>query len=266
MGFRQRLLPAIARAGPVVLRRMNASRRQRLVVEVVRAAAASSTPEQCGALHRAIASQQGTWPVSQAEQESHLVGLYAVVRETADLDGAIVECGVGRGSSLVPIARANRTFSPDRLVLGFDSFEGFPPAGAQDIGSRIAADGRVDGWWSRNTLEAVRESLDAPAKLIPGFFAVTLARSMPEQISLLHVDCDLYESTRDVLGYGLPRMQAGGIVILDEYRELDRWPGATLAIDEAFAATPHRPAWDDLLQRYVVRTPRKADDEAQRAR
>lgn len=266
MGFRQRLLPAIARAGPVVLRRMDASRRQRMVVEVVRAAAAASSPEQCGALHRAIAGQQGTWPVSQAEQESHLVGLYAAVRETADLDGAIVECGVGRGSSLVPLARANRMFSPDRLVVGFDSFEGFPPAAPQDVGSRIAVEGRVDRWWSGTSQEAVRASLDASAELIPGFFAETLARSMPEQISVLHVDCDLYESTRDVLGYGLPRMQAGGIVILDEYREQDRWPGATVAIDEAFAPTRHRPAWDDLLQRYVVRTPRNADDGPQRAR
>jgi hypothetical protein len=203
--------------------------------------------------------RQGTWPVLSAEKESHLVGLYAAVAETAGVDGAIVECGVGRGGSLVPLARANQIHSPDRQVFGFDSFEGFPAGGADDIGPRMDADGTyVDQamWCSNTSTDAVRAALgDAPCELVAGFFSDTLPGSMPERISILHVDCDLYESTRDVLAIGLPRVQPGGMVILDEYREQEMWPGATKAIDEAFAATPHEPAWDDLLHRYVVRMP-----------
>lgn len=255
MGVRRRLLPLISGVGPKALAAMDPSRRQRLVVEVVRSAARASTPEESSALHRAIAAQQRTWPVSSADQESHLVGLYAAVRETAEVEGAIVECGVARGGSLVPLARANQLFSPDRLVIGFDSFEGFPDAVTEDIGPRVPKGGRIDAWCAKTSLEAVRTSLDAPAELVAGFFADTLAASMPELISILHVDCDLYESTRDVLALGLRRVQPGGMVILDEYREQDRWPGATLAIDEAFTDMSYRPSWDGLLRRYVARVP-----------
>ncbi len=50
------------------------------------------------------------------------------------------------------------------------------------------------------------------------------------------------------------RVQPGGLVILDECRE-DPWPGATLAIDEAFTDMAYRPSWDELLHRYVARVP-----------
>lgn len=252
MGVRQRLMVAGVKPG---LRMMSAERRQRWLVDVIGAASAACTPEECGALHRAIAAQQGTWPVSSREVEIHRVGLYAAVAETAAVPGAIVECGVGRGSSLVPLARANELFSPERQVIGFDSFEGFPAASRHDVGPRVTEDLAIDAWCSATSVETVRAALDAPCELVPGFFADSLPRSLPEQLSLLHVDCDLYESTRDVLTLGLPRMQPGSMVILDEYSEQDLWPGATLAIDEAFAPTPYRPAWDDLLGRFVVRIP-----------
>jgi predicted O-methyltransferase YrrM len=233
--------------------RMHPARRQRLMVELLRAAVASGRPDEVIALHRAIAAQQLSWPAIAAEPEAHGAGLYVAVADTAGVPGAIVECGVGHGASIVALARANQIFSPTRSVVGFDSFRGFPDADRQDLGSRVRAVGPVTGW-DDTSVEAVSDALDAPAELVAGFFSDTLPRSLPDRISLLHVDCDLYRSTRDVLDHALPRMSPGALVILDEYDEA-AWPGATTAVDEAFAATPHRPEWDPLLHRHVVRIP-----------
>jgi len=263
MSVRSQVRTTFSKAAPNALGRMNPSRRQRLVMEVVRAASTACTAEECGSLHRAIATLQGTWPVTRADRESHLAGLYAAVAETAAVSGAIVECGVGRGASLVPLARANQIFSPDRSVIGFDSFEGFPPPVQQDVGPRVTGDQSVQPhwdenyvhtWWNTTSLTAVRDALDAPCELVAGFFSDTLEGRIPAKVSLLHVDCDLYESTRDVLAQGLPRMQPGGMIIFDEYDDAT-WPGATTAIDEALADLPFRPTWDELLRRHVIRIP-----------
>jgi hypothetical protein len=246
---------ALNHIAPIALGRLGPGRRQRLVVDLVRTASNVSGPVDRSDLHRAVATRLEGWPVMPDASERHLVGLYAVVAETAGVEGAIVECGVGHGASLVPLARANRLFSPQRRLIAFDSFAGFPGADAHDVGPRVARAAAVPTGWDDTSLEMIEASLDAPAELVPGFFADTLARGLPERISLLHVDCDLYESTRDALQLGLPRVEPGGMVIFDEYAEQVRWPGATTAIDEVLAPTPYRPTWDELLGRHVLRIP-----------
>ncbi len=208
-------------------------------------------PADTAALHRALGASMQSWPTSTKEDEIHTAGLYQAVREVAEVPGDIVECGVGHGRSLVSLARANELFSPHKRVLGFDSFHGFPDAVTQDLGERVDSVGRPPSGWADTSLEAVRSVLDAPAELIPGFFEATLeATHLPDAISLLHVDCDLYASTRTVLERCLPLVSPDGLVILDEYLE-PRWPGATVAVDEQVGADAVQ--WEPALARHVVR-------------
>src|SRR5215213_10467483 len=51
-----------------------------------------------------------------------------------DIEGDIVECGVWRGGSMAAVARTLAALeSFDRRLYLFDTFEGMPPPGAQDI-------------------------------------------------------------------------------------------------------------------------------------
>lgn len=123
--------------------------------------------------------------------------------------GAILECGVFSGKSVTKIALR----VPGRVVHGFDSFEGLPEswgrpdmvfdAGAFDVGKKLPAVPAnvtlVAGWFDA-TLPA---------------FAATLAAT-GETIALLHVDCDIYSSTKcifDVLG---PHLASGSLIVFDE--------------------------------------------------
>lgn len=240
------LTPLLARMAPEL--------RQRLVLGLLARVVQISSPAHHGLLFRTVVQQSLAWPTSDKADELHTAGLYSAVRETAHVKGVIVECGVGHGKSLVTLARAVEQFCPEKVVLGFDSFAGFPIAQAKDVGRRVREVGVVPRGWTDTSVELVRASLDAPAKLVPGFFEHSLAEARIDQISLLHVDCDMYESTKTVLKECLGKVSEGGLVILDEYQDqLDRWPGASAAVDEELAATGLKPEWEPALQRFVVR-------------
>lgn len=130
--------------------------------------------------------------------------------QRAPEQGAIVECGVYHGRTVSLLAQ----WAPERRVFGFDSFEGLPeawsglePAGSYSTGGR---------------LPEVPENVE----LVAGWFDRTLpdfAAGLDEPIALLHVDCDLYKSTADVLAALGPRLASGSIVVFDEYTGFAGW-------------------------------------------
>lgn len=125
-------------------------------------------------------------------------------------DGPLVELGVFRGASISKIA--NRY--PNRCVYGFDSFEGLPESW-----------NRPDGHFGKGFFDLKRNLPEVPAnvELIAGWFDQTLPafaerlhKENCHQISLLHVDCDIYSSTKttfDTLG---PFLRSGTVIVFDE--------------------------------------------------
>ena len=146
--------------------------------------------------------------------------------------GDIVECGVHGGLSLAVLAKA-ATFDPkgmSRRLVGFDTFDGLPPSG--EVHARWAAgDCAYTAAWhplsgpgERVTAELTRRlfrecGLEAP-QLYEGRFDQTMPPailSAHPSIALLHVDCDLYESTRDALEAAAPALQDGTILLFDDW-------------------------------------------------
>ena len=66
---------------------------------------------------------------------------------------------------------------------------------------------------------------------VPGRVEVTLPDQAPEQIALLRLDTDWYESTYHELEHLYPRLADGGILIVDDY---GHWQGARQAVDDYF--------------------------------
>jgi hypothetical protein len=134
-------------------------------------------------------------------------GLLESAARSAPREGLWLEFGVFRGESiniLAPVAPAT--------VYGFDSFEGLPerwmpgmPAGSFSVGG---------------VLPPVRSNV----KLVKGWFRDTLPpfleRHPNDPVSLLHVDCDLYRSSRTVLAALAPRLCAGSVIVLDDFEGL----------------------------------------------
>ncbi len=126
-----------------------------------------------------------------------------------------------------------------RPYYGFDSFEGFPDPvemakTAPITGKEFLANPPA------TVLKVLKDGpegddvIDKRIRLVKGWFDQTLP-AYHGHIALLHLDGDLYESYKVPLETLYDKVQPGGIIMFDEYRD-KRWPGVSKAIDE-FSAT-----------------------------
>jgi len=174
------------------------------------------------------------------------LAMYEVFKLAMPVKGSIVECGVFRGFGLMAWAKLSAMLEPENLtrrIYGFDTFAGFPSLDSKDRSVHTTArpgDLRADsyselleliGEYDRDRflghiskVELIRGDI---AKAVPDFVA-----SHPHlTVSLLYLDCDMFEPTKAALECLLPRMPKGAIIAFDE---LDNplWPGETLAAME----------------------------------
>jgi hypothetical protein len=167
----------------------------------------------------------------------------------ADVPGAFVECGVWRGGSVMAMLETlNRRGSGEREIYLYDTFEGMPPPDGRDVDregrgaqEQFATSDRVGesgSDWCYADLEAVQRNVHSiryPREsiyFVKGDVENTIPERAPEQIALLRLDTDWYSSTLHELKHLYPRIQPGGILIIDDY---GYWKGAREATDEYFA-------------------------------
>ena len=146
--------------------------------------------------------------------------------------GDIVEFGVFTGISLALLAQGHRFDDKGmaRRVAGFDSFDGLPPSSEEHARWHEGACQTNHGWHplaapgARVTPDMTRElfaacGLSAP-ELHVGLFDRTLPQAIPATypaVAVVHVDCDLYESTRSVLTGIAPALQDGTVLLFDDW-------------------------------------------------
>ena len=180
-----------------------------------------------------------------------IFGLIAAVRYVINnkIPGAIVECGVWKGGSMMAVAQSLLSLKvSDRDLYLFDTFAGMTAPSGKD-GSAFerkttkesfeemrAADGTCQ--WCFSSLEETRANLGTigyPAEkihFVKGPVEETLPKNAPEQIALLRLDTDFYESSKHEMIHLFPRLVSGGPLILDDY---GHWEGQRLAVDEYLA-------------------------------
>jgi O-methyltransferase len=166
--------------------------------------------------------------------------------------GAIVECGVWRGGSMMVAAmKLLQMAQADRELYLYDTYAGMPPPRVEDadFAGATAADilkreRKGTGTWAEASIEEVRANLRSTGyppsrlRLVAGRVETTLQASVPDSIAILRLDTDWYESTRHELAVLYPRLQPGGVLIVDDY---GHWLGARKAVDEYFAGLGARP-------------------------
>ncbi len=165
------------------------------------------------------------------------------------IDGAIVECGVWRGGSMM--AAASALIEQDdrsRELYLYDTYEGMTEPTPRDVDFRgRTAAGLLSyhgGAVSRAPLEDVKRNMTStgyPADLcrfVVGKVEESIPATVPEKIALLRLDTDWYASTKHEIEHLLPRLAPGGVLILDDY---GAWEGARQAVDEYFDSADYSP-------------------------
>jgi predicted O-methyltransferase YrrM len=126
----------------------------------------------------------------------------------ATLPGSVVELGVRFGTSTRLLQ-----FATGLPVHGFDTFSGLPQAWHTVPRGAYSTAGVVP-------------ELGPLVHLHKGLFSQTLPGWVERHrapLRLLHVDCDLYESTAEALHLLAPLVAPGTVVLFDEYLMNPQW-------------------------------------------
>lgn len=170
--------------------------------------------------------------------------------EARGIPGAYAECGVWRGGSvLAMILTLQAVGATGRDIYLYDTFEGMTKPTELDTSKleppaletwRATEQGDRTLWAEMFDPELFNEASVRSLLLSTGYEAdrlhfvrgpveQTIPASMPDELALLRLDTDWYESTRHELRYLFPRLAAGGVLIIDDY---GHWQGARRAVDE----------------------------------
>lgn len=160
--------------------------------------------------------------------------------KTARLPGEMAEVGVYMGGSAMVMSVA----SPNKRLHLFDTFSGIPET--------CVAGGHRKGDFSDASLDKV-EALMAGRRVAfhPGTFPGTASGLEHLRFSLVHLDGDTYQSTRDGIAFFAPRMVEGGAMVFDDW-EWKACPGVARAVLERFDSRDVRPT---AASQCVVRFP-----------
>lgn len=141
---------------------------------------------------------------------------------TNDIPGDFMECGVWRGGGCIFMAGYARAHGMDgRRVLVADSFEGLPkPSHDMDAKLDLSKDLFPELAVSQETVAenfSLYGLLDDTVLFLKGWFRDTLPKAPVDQIAVLRLDGDLYESTMDALTALYDKVSEGGVVIIDDF-------------------------------------------------
>ncbi len=128
--------------------------------------------------------------------------------QRAPSEGLVLEFGVFRGESINRLAE----LMPGRRIFGFDSFEGLPDRWfnseartfAVDTGPEVRSNVTLQRGWFRDSL--------------PAFLAAHRGKC-----AFIHIDCDMYQSTKDVFDRLHDRIGDGTVILFDEFFNYPGW-------------------------------------------
>jgi hypothetical protein len=165
--------------------------------------------------------------------------------ETYSIDGALVECGVWKGGSIMAMALTLKYLgNMERDIYLYDTFSGMNSPTENDV----MYDGTFASWkfyktrisndsstWCSIPMETVKSNIldtgypEARIHFIKGTVENTIPGIIPDKIALLRLDTDWYESTKHELTHLYPLLSPKGVIIIDDY---GHWQGAKKAVDE----------------------------------
>jgi len=149
--------------------------------------------------------------------------IYMAVKRTAKVPGDIAEVGVYKGGS----AKIICSVKGDRHLYLFDTFEGLPQVD------------EIDAVWPfyegkfAASYDKVKDYLrhDRNVSIYKGIFPDTAAPIEDKKFSMVNLDVDCYESTKQCLEFFYSRMSPGGIILSHDYATT---PGVRKAFDDFF--------------------------------
>ena len=173
-----------------------------------------------------------------------------------NIPGALVECGCGSGNYQLQWIQELQSHQSLRDIYMYDTFAGLTEPSEKDYAVADSANYQMSSnevkehWlskkvsaqenaWCNWSLESVMASLSRTQypgsylHYIVGDIRQTLlySKNIPDEIAVLRLDTDWYDSSKLELEVLFPKVVPGGVVIFDDY---NHWNGQRQATDEYF--------------------------------
>lgn len=209
----------------------------------------TSFPPDFEAIHHTIINKVRPYTMTSPER---LYGLIESVQYVVkhQIKGAMVECGVWKGGSMMAIAETLLALGDtSRDLYLYDTFEGMTaPTDAdidqlnRDAASQLKQDANKKSEsvvWAYSGLDEVKKNIARtgyPADkihFVQGDILKTIPQTLPGQTALLRLDTDWYESTKHEMEHLYPLLVSKGVLIIDDY---GFWKGSRKAVDEYLEA------------------------------
>ena len=186
------------------------------------------------------------------------------------IKGDFVECGVWKGGSCMLMAQTLvNEGEKERKIWMYDTFDGMtePTDDDCEIETNVSNSDLLKNTpkntdkfniWAYAPLEMVKKNMkktmlpEERMHFIEGKVENTLSRVKPQNIALLRLDTDWYESTKCELEQLYPLLSIGGVLIVDDY---GHFSGAKKAVDEYFSKTNVKPLMNriDYSGRLIIK-------------
>lgn len=148
-----------------------------------------------------------------------LIHVFQCLKNAARLGlrGVVAEFGMFKGGTTMFVSRVIERLGMDWPVIGFDTFNGFPPR-------RSPLDMYDHPDCCFNDLAAVRRYLDGHnVEIVPGDIVDTCHRLAGEDLVLTFIDTDNYTPANAALDVARDRTLVGGAIVFDHVTGVDRF-------------------------------------------
>jgi hypothetical protein len=176
----------------------------------------------------------------------------------AEVEGDVAEFGTQTGFSSSVLAASISAFDGFSKITGkklhlFDSFEGFPAINNESdqaspqIQSGVWGEGFFKGLSAEQLVLNIISASNMPLELIevyPGWYSDTVPKlADSSRFALLHIDCDLYQSTMDVLDVCFSKnyISTGAMICFDDWN-----------CNRAMPDHGERKAWAEIIEKYQI--------------
>lgn len=150
--------------------------------------------------------------------------LIELLLTTKGVQGAVAEIGVFHGGCLEAIAKQCQDWDPRPGIVGYDTFSGLPKPLDYEFHNQ--------GEFEADEVEVRRRFEPYPnVQLIRGVFPDSHRFAHAKLFRFVHLDVDLYDSTKKALPFIWTLLNENGVLVCDDY-QWHKTPGVTKAIDE----------------------------------
>lgn len=138
---------------------------------------------------------------------------------THEVSGDFVECGIKQGGSIILLQNLANQQKTTQRIFGYDLFD------LPDVSDSPKLE-RVTKNIERNVLKPNFKLFNGPVEE-----ALADDDNIPESLAILKIDTDWYDRTKMELETLYPRLNKGGVLIIDAY---GRFKGCKKAVDDFF--------------------------------